>query len=850
MVKLLVVLLTAVAAFAANPSITGEAIDNVTHSSARLHWDSTPNTNRQALFDTKAWYDAHATFRYKTARHDDYAAAQYVNVSGLTPATAYSAAPYACDAEANCATGDVVEFTTSAEPSPHPALPVDPDLTGLITAYPSVDTTLNVAANCSDFQTQLTAAASATYTNQTVKVVIPAGTTCDPGSGNKYTLYPKTGSGWVIVQSGGTLPAEGTRLSPVTDETQLGVIQAHTTGGSLDFSSHTAHHYRFVGIKFIETSVASVNDVVSIIRDTLLSIDYAVIHDIVLDRCYLHGPGYPDRIKYGIVAGSGAYNIAILDSYMDNIDVWRAYQSGIVLSRLDAATNSYSSGMAYMGNIAVPVGAFSIALSGTGTGAHRIYVTRAGAVHVVHDVASGLTVTCTGCTSSYDAALTIPSDAFGLLNLDDANQGDITDAQFKTATGVSTGAVWMIQGFADIGVGEGAAGFLLGHLHKMVVRNNYLGATGITILAEQYTATSVDDIASDFEITQNTFASNATCFAYVAGDTNRICYRRNHLEFKAGFRLKVEGNTFTDAWIGIYGVNGAAIYIANRANGIPLYTGMSDITIRSNWVDNHPNCFHINGTESSYPQSKLTMRLLIENNFCMADAWSRVAYYATSYYTAMLGAQLNLVAGGEDYTVRHNTFYDVRGYQPHLIWLTDTWHEGLVVQDNIFIFHNDNSVGGIRMYLDYEGSADPAFASSSRGTTALNEGSRRMAEYPGAPAWTFDHNVIVAGCNDSSTCTDATSANLVDPDTQDDLYPSTNYWPAGATFGARKDAVGWTDRATNVFNLTTGSAYHNAGSDGADIGVNWPTLMLALGRGLPSTSIEGGVVLEGSVVIE
>ncbi|MFB3778601.1 MAG: hypothetical protein ACE141_13365 [Bryobacteraceae bacterium] len=836
------ILLAALAALAcvqiasAQPVISNVMVDSVSHSAARIRWENSPAGSRQVAFDTAAYWDANRMYRYKTSRRDHYSTEQFMNITGLVPETEYVACPLSCDSLNQCVTcgesDPQVRFTTLPEPASHPELPHPPELSDFDLDYPAVDATLNVSSGCSDLQQRLIEAAGATYNNQTVEVVIPAGSRCYTPAGGRFSLYPKSGSGWVIVRSGGTLPPPGIRITP-QDESQMATIEATTDAGALlaDPTGTPAHHYRFVGIQFTHSPRAAENDVKSTIQQVLVQLTLPV-HDIVFDRCWLHGRGYPDRVRLGYFGGNGQYRIAFINSRLDNIDTWKAYQVGVSVTHLGPRVNRYSAGTAYLGNAAVTVNEFSVTLAGSGSGHFRLYVERNGSVHFVHDVASNLTVQCTGCEASYDPTLYVPNQAFKLMPIDDYGNTAITGGQFLTSGGTPTGATWDMQDASDMGAWEGGAGIYLEEVYKFVVRNNYIGATGIGFMLEQYPYNFTGGVASDIEVTRNTFQYNPELFAHREGDSNRVGVPRQHLELKQGFRVKIESNEFLDSWAGVRGVAGAAVYIATRNNAITAYSGMSDITVRNNVMLNNPSCIWISGTEPWYEQTMLTRRVLIENNVCRANAYDNSQFWfaATPWDGAIRGMSLLLTSGGEDYTIRHNTFHDVRGFQPHLLKLTDNWMEGLTVVDNIFSYHKDTWGGGVMTQNDFTDSPGvPPITAGLEGTAALDAAVLRI---PDTPAWTFDHNVIVAGCNFSSNCS-SSSTDLLDPQAKSAIYPAGNHWPTGSTYGARVSAVGFQDPDNNYFRLSSSSPYRGGGglaaSDNRDIGAQYGDLETAVG---------------------
>ncbi len=822
-----------VTAWAAAPILSGERVDNISHSTARVVWAADQKTSMQVRFDTLAWWTSNGRYRYHTitsgGRGDTPRA---FNLSGLAPATDYVAAPYSCNSNSECTLGRQVRFTTLPEPSPHPALPAPPDLHDFVTAYPPIDATLHVAADCSDLDSVIATAAGATYRNQTVKVVIPKGAVCATGNG-RFLLKQKAGTGWIVLQSGGVLPAEGTRVA-AEDAPEMATIRVDNANfGAFvdDDAGAPVHNYRFVGILFTHRAFGSESDIKTQLAPYLVQFSQPV-YNMIFDRCYFRGRGYPDRLRGAYYGDGGQHHIAFLDSRFDNIDAWRAYQSGIEVSHQAPARNSYSGGRVYRGNGAVTVGAFSVTLAGTGSGAFRLYVSPDGAVTFKHNIAT-LNPTCSGCSVVYDAGLSVPDNCFKLMPADDGGNTAITGAQFRTASGLATGKTWDVQDGSDIGIWGGSIALNWeGQASKVLVRNNFIQANGFGLLAEMFHDSADDEPFQDFLVEKNTFQQNPKWLAHAPGDAEGVTVHRQHLEFKGCVRCKIDGNLFQTSFLGENGVPGAAIYIS-APNGDNTYgIASSDITISNNLITDVASCIWVTGTnwnETDAHVNGLLRRVLIQNNACRSNAYTKHQWFL-NHDTAPWGGHfrgmaLQFVMGGEDFTVRHNTFYDQHGYQS-AFKITDLWIEGLTVQDNIFTFNYDDWNYGLSSHRDY-GSVDsePPMASDREGRETLDGA---VVRGPGNASWTFDHNVLVFGCKSARSCVDSTT-DLVDVGRKLMLYPAGNVAPSGNTYGARLDAVGWINRSKDVFSLAASSPYKGAGTGGSDPGVDWSELMATVG---------------------
>lgn len=182
----------------------------------------------------------------------------------------------------------------------------------LNTSYPTVSgTTINVPRGGS-FQ----AAIDAAKLGDTI--VLEAGATY---SGH-FNLTAKSGSGWIIIRSSNMsgLPAEGTRVSPAQHAAAMPKLIApdYTSYSTLIRTGPGAHHYRFVGIEFgVASDLMYLTTLIELGEDDSSQSTLASVpHDIVLDRCYIHGNDL-GTLRRGVALNSA--RTAIIDSYISNI---------------------------------------------------------------------------------------------------------------------------------------------------------------------------------------------------------------------------------------------------------------------------------------------------------------------------------------------------------------------------------------------------------------------------------------------------------------------------------------------------------------------------------------------------
>jgi len=140
----------------------------------------------------------------------------------------------------------------------------------------------------------------------------------EPGAifrGN-FSLPKKAGSGWVVVRSGAPdekLPAPGTRVTP-TFASVMPKIVSQSSGPAV-YTEPGAHHYRFIGIEFsADPSAKTIYSIVAFGGDQVSDADTP--HDLILDRCYVHGHPALTSSR-GVLLNSASS--AVIDSHVSEI---------------------------------------------------------------------------------------------------------------------------------------------------------------------------------------------------------------------------------------------------------------------------------------------------------------------------------------------------------------------------------------------------------------------------------------------------------------------------------------------------------------------------------------------------
>jgi hypothetical protein len=142
-----------------------------------------------------------------------------------------------------------------------------------------------------------------------------------------FNLPKKPGSGWIVVRSGApdqALPNPGTRVTLAFAAAMPKVLSPNQNPAV--YTETGAHHYRFIGIEF--STAAGVKDIYSIVAfggDQRSDADTP--HDLILDRCYVHGrPELTSR--RGVLLNSASS--AVIDSHVSEIHA-TGYDSQAVL---------------------------------------------------------------------------------------------------------------------------------------------------------------------------------------------------------------------------------------------------------------------------------------------------------------------------------------------------------------------------------------------------------------------------------------------------------------------------------------------------------------------------------------
>ena len=206
------------------------------------------------------------------------------------------------------------------------APPALPNTAGLETCFPdtigyTVVTVGPVGRDYTDLQVAINAAQPGSI------LVLDAGATFN----GSFTLPYKSGDGWIVITSSHLhlLPEQESRIAPdaptgnVQYPTQKDamprIVTTNLSGLPCFKTQAAAHHYRLVGLEIsVAPSVINSYGLVffgngSAAQNTLDEVP----HDLIIDRCFIHGHGQAIVMKAGVLLNCA--NSAVIDSYISSM---------------------------------------------------------------------------------------------------------------------------------------------------------------------------------------------------------------------------------------------------------------------------------------------------------------------------------------------------------------------------------------------------------------------------------------------------------------------------------------------------------------------------------------------------
>jgi hypothetical protein len=305
--------------------------------------------------------------------------------------------------------------------------------------------------------------------------------------------------------------------------------------------------------------------------------------------------------------------------------------------------------------------------------------------------------------------------------------------------------------------------------------NNYLEGAGENVMFGGAGISIQNLVPSDIEIRGNRFAKPLTWRSGDPSYSGTYWTVKNLFELKNAQRLLIDGNVFEYNWGYQSDQNGFAIQFTPRSeDGRYPWAVVQDVTFRNNIIRHSGGGIALLGQDTV---SQRLQRVSISNNLWYdidVTKWTGTGWWL-QYSTA--------AAGALDVVVEHNTA---------ILTNMTAIFTGPPSAPPMTFRNNLVSYGALGIYGD-------GLGPNANATIAYF-----------VPGSTFSTNAFFNN----------TSAS----------WPPPNF-PATTLFAPSVAAVGFTDSANDNYQLTSGSPYRNAATDGTDIGVNFAVLTAVTGGG-------------------
>lgn len=757
---------------AANPpAISNVQIDDISHSGARVTWttDSASTTKLQWGLTT-SYSDTKDIYWQSYTTHGYF-------VSGLQPSTLYNLRVCSKDSVEACSAN--FTFTTLPGPAAHPNLPQLPAEVDV--AAPAVTgSTLNVAADCSNLQAQLNAAA-ALDGNLTHEVVLPAGALCV----GRYLLPAKSGAnssgtGWIYLRSNALTPPEGTRVTPETAAPFARIMSNFVAAYYYNTPPGGCERGDFWWDA--DDATPKLYQCTNNVGPVWTIVPPAGTGTVVPSTCtagnWFFKTDEPDRHKQGWwCTETNIYRNVYFDNggaYADWASIYPAATAkrwritGIAIQTLkvpDSYIPQYNQGAGDQ------KGSINFCLTYTAKTNDRIVYDR-----VLFD-GRGYP------NRTHTAFCTADGTNIGIIN-----------SYFNEINRWRPGNTWETT--------PNTIFFVHGPGPVRIENNQFQNCHGITIFHSDDTNSSTPTAASDVTVRRNLFYESPLDNGNDPNSNGRYYYRRHMLETKFGQRWLIEGNTFDGGWPAIN--QGATIALTPRPGFVnqalnPL--AVRDIWIRNNTIKHSPQPFLVTGhNDYTNYQPRGAQRIAITNNLIyragIASTGGTTGWPNGSTFN---GQFINMGLGIEDLTIGNNTVHASYTGCCSLAFLAHGWddaNEGLHAANNIVTMDPSMSIyvpGGIWL------------GGGLQGTAALNA---TWKQGP-APGWVVTHNLIHRTGGAPSG------------------YPANTFWTSNP------NAVAYRDTASFDYSLAASSPYRaggaQAGYDGGDLGVNMYSIREASG---------------------
>jgi hypothetical protein len=348
-----------------------------------------------------------------------------------------------------------------------------------------------------------------------------------------------------------------------------------------------------------------------------------------------------------------------------------------------------------------------------------------------------------------------------------------TTASTEHGIGMDGASIGIVDSYCDEIVDSGAdAQCLLAYNGPgpFLIQNNFLQATGENIMFGGADPSISNLVPSDITIIGNTIQKNVAAWMGVISDV------KNLFELKNAQRVLLDGNVIQYTWAA--GQSNAILLRGVNQGGNCTWCVVQDVTLTHNLIQHGPTAISIANPDTG-TVAQTTQRILVQNN--VLNDFSEAKWGGGHGWLFYIAIDNDYAPPLNNIVIDHNT-----GFVDQIdIYIGDAGTvQNLQITNDIF---QHGSIGGVGAIGTAEGT--PSLTSS----------------YVSSYVW--NDTVFITPTGSSSG-----------------TYPSRTLWStlAGVNFTS---ISGTSPNYSGNFQLTSGSAYHNAGTDGKDIGVwDWTCL--------------------------
>ena len=130
-----------------------------------------------------------------------------------------------------------------------------------------------------------------------------------------FILPAKSGTGWIVIQTATTLPAQGTRVTPESASQFARIVTPNNMSAIQTAASAGASYYRIVGVVIASSATATSNLVFLGDREGTVTSVADLPGDIILDRVWIRGT-VTQAIRRCV--GLNSRNSAVIDSWLSD----------------------------------------------------------------------------------------------------------------------------------------------------------------------------------------------------------------------------------------------------------------------------------------------------------------------------------------------------------------------------------------------------------------------------------------------------------------------------------------------------------------------------------------------------